>query len=90
LTSLDDLQKALQNLDEGMADGARASELARLLGVGLTTLQRWRRRFAVDGDGVDRRKSSHRHVGLPEKMRTRPRHQSAEIELTGGWPFMQG
>jgi len=25
-----------------MADGARASELARLLGVGLTTLQRWR------------------------------------------------
>jgi putative transposase len=42
----------LQILDEGMADGARASELARLLGVGLTTLQRWRRQFARDGDGV--------------------------------------
>ena len=45
-----------------MADGARASELARLMGVGLTTLQRWRRQFARDGDGVDCRKGSYRHV----------------------------
>jgi putative transposase len=42
-----------------MTDGARASELARLLGVGLTTLQRWRRQFAGDGDGVDCRKGSY-------------------------------
>jgi transposase len=45
-----------------VADGARASELALLLCVGLTTLQRWRRQFAGDGDGIDRRKGSHRHV----------------------------
>jgi transposase len=45
-----------------MADGARAHELAVLLGVGLTTLQRWRRQFAGDGGGVDRRKGSQRNV----------------------------
>jgi putative transposase len=28
--------------------------MALLLGVGLSTLQRWRRQFAADGDGVDR------------------------------------
>jgi hypothetical protein len=56
-----------------MADGARASELARLLGVGLTTLQRWRRQFAGAGDGVDCRKGSHRHVAhrLSEEERQR-------------------
>jgi len=32
------------------------------MGVGLTTLQRWRRQFAGDKDGVDRRKGSSRHV----------------------------
>ena len=37
-----------------MAAGARAREVAALLGVGLTTLQRWRRQFAGDGDGLDR------------------------------------
>jgi hypothetical protein len=62
LTSPDDRRKALDILDEGMANGARARELALLLGVGLTTLQRWRRQFVGDGDGVDRRKGSHRHV----------------------------
>ena len=56
-----------------MADGARASELARLLGVGLTTLQRWRRQFAGDGNGLDDRKGSHRHVAhrLSEEERQR-------------------
>ena len=56
-----------------MADGARASELARLLGVGVTTLQRWRRQFAGDGDGLDGRKGSHRHVAhrLREEERQR-------------------
>lgn len=30
--------------------------------MGLTTLQRWRSQLARDGDGIDRRKGSHRHV----------------------------
>jgi transposase len=60
-------------MDEGIAEGARASELAKLLGVGLTTLQRWRRQFAGDGDGLDRRKGSHRQVAhrLSEEERQR-------------------
>ena len=58
----DDRQKALQILDEVMADGACTSELAQLLGVGLTTLQRWRRQSDCGCDGVDRRKGSYRHV----------------------------
>ena len=62
MTSPDDRRKALEIIDEGMANGARAREPALLLGVGLTTLQRWRRQFAGDADGVDRRKGSHRHV----------------------------
>jgi putative transposase len=45
-----------------MANGPRARELALLLGVGLSTLQRWSRQFAGDGAGVDRRKGSHRRV----------------------------
>lgn len=53
---------ALQILDEGMADGASGNELAQLLGVGLTTLQRWRRQFAGDGYGLDRRKGSRHHL----------------------------
>jgi len=43
----------LHILAEGIAAGARASELAKLMGVGLTTLQRWRREFKADGNGVD-------------------------------------
>ncbi|WP_255441043.1 helix-turn-helix domain-containing protein [Synechococcus sp. HK01-R] len=56
-----------------MAHGARARELALLLGVVLTTLQRWRRQFVVDGDGVDRRKGSRLHVAhrLSEEERQR-------------------
>ena len=42
MTSPDDRRKALEILEEGMANGARARELALLLGVGLTTLQRFR------------------------------------------------
>ena len=45
-----------------MAAGARARVVAALLGVGLTTLQRWRRQFAGDGDGLDGRKGSYRLV----------------------------
>ena len=36
MTSPDDRRKALEILDEGIANGARAHELALLLGVGLT------------------------------------------------------
>lgn len=38
--------------------------VALLQGVGLTTLQRWRRQFAGDGDVLDRRKGSQRFVAL--------------------------
>jgi len=60
-------------MDEGITAGARARQLALLLGVGLTTLQRWRRQFAGDGGGVDRRKGSSRHVAhrLSEEERQR-------------------
>ena len=60
-------------LDAAVATGARARKVAHLLGVGLTTLQRWRRQFAGDGDGLDRRKSSHRLVShrLSEEERQR-------------------
>ena len=62
MTAPEDRRKALEILDEGVAAGARACMVADLLGVGLTTLQRWRRQFAGDGDGLDRRKGSHRLV----------------------------
>ena len=73
MTSPDDRRKALEILDEGVANGARARELALLLGVGLSTLQRWRRQFAGDGNGVDRRKDSCWHVAyrLSEEERQR-------------------
>ena len=60
-------------MDEGIAAGARARQLALLLGIGLTTLQRWRRQFAGAGDVVDRRKGSSRHVPhrLSEEERQR-------------------
>ncbi len=60
-------------MDEGIAAGARARQLALLLGIGLTTLQRWRRQFAGVGDVVDRRKGSHRYVAhrLSEEERQR-------------------
>lgn len=62
MTVPDDRRKALEILDAGMAAGARAGKLAELLGVGLATLQRWRRQFAGDGDGLDGRKGSPRLV----------------------------
>jgi transposase InsO family protein len=73
LTSPEDRHKALEILDAGMSAGARACKLAELLGVGLTTLQRWRRQFTGDGDGLDRRKGSHRLVShrLTEEERQR-------------------
>ena len=57
-----DRRKALEILDGAVCAGARAREVAVLLGVGLTTLQRWRRQFAGGGDGTDHRKGTHRNV----------------------------
>jgi putative transposase len=73
LTTPEDRQRALEILEAGLAAGARAQTLAALLGVGLSTLQRWRRQFAGDGDGVDRRKGSHRVIShrLTEEERQR-------------------
>lgn len=67
-----------------MAAGARAAAVARLLGVGLTTLQHWRRQFAADVGGVDRRKGSYRHVSqrLSEQERQRILHTCNEPEFT--------
>jgi transposase InsO family protein len=62
LTSPFDCQKALQILAEGIAAGARASALAKLTGVGLITLQRWRRQLAGNNDGIDLHKASSRRV----------------------------
>jgi len=62
LTAAEDRRKAIEILDAAVAAGARAREVAALLGVGLTTLQRWRRQFAGDGDGLDGRKGSPRLV----------------------------
>jgi putative transposase len=59
LTAAEDRRKAIEILDAAVAAGARACEVAALLGVGLTTLQRWLRQFAGAGDGVDRRNGSH-------------------------------
>ena len=73
MTAPEDRRKALEILAEAVAAGARAREVAALLGVGLTTLQRWRRQFAGDGNGVDRRKGSPRNVShrLTEEERQR-------------------
>ena len=73
MTSPEDRQKALEILEAGLAAGARAQTLAAFLGMALSTLQRWRRQFAGDGDGVDRRKGSHRVIShrLTEEERQR-------------------
>ena len=56
----------MQILAEGIAAGAGASELAKFMGVGLTTLQHWRHEFKADGNGVDRRKGAADLVVLDE------------------------
>ena len=64
MTAPENRLKALGILDSAVAAGARARGLADLLGVGLITLQRWRRQFADDGDGLNGRKGSPRQVYL--------------------------
>ena len=62
MTAPADRRKALEISDAAVAAGARAPAVADLLEMGLATLQRWRRQFAGIGDGLDRRKDSHRLV----------------------------
>jgi len=73
LTTSADRRKALEILEAALAAGARAAAVARLLGVRLTTLQRWRRQFAADDGAVDRREGSYRHLAhrLSEQERQR-------------------
>jgi len=73
LTAAANRRKALEILDVAVCAGARARKVAALLGVGLTTLQRWRRQFAGGGDGTDHRKGSLRNVShrLTEEERQR-------------------
>jgi len=75
----------MEILDEAVTPGARAREVAALLGVGLTTLQRWRRQFAGYGDGLDGRKGSHRLVShrLTEEERQRILLTCKEPEFAG-------
>ena len=72
MTSPADRWRALEILDRAVAAGATAERVADRMGIALRTLQRWRRQFAGDGDGVDRRKGSHRLVShrLTEEERT--------------------
>lgn len=61
-TAAEDRRMTIEILDAAVQAGPLSCEMAALLGVGPTTLQRWRRQFAGAGDGVDRRNSSHRLV----------------------------
>jgi putative transposase len=62
-----------RDLRQGHRQWCPRRELAWLLGVRLSTLQRWRRQFPAEADGVDRRKGSHRNVAyrLSEEERKR-------------------
>jgi hypothetical protein len=70
-------------MDQGIAAGARSRQLALLLSIGLTTLQRGQRQVAGDGGGVDCRKGSNLHVSHRLSKEERPPHpahlQLAEI-----------
>ena len=73
LTSAAHRQKAIELISEANAAGAGLVSACREIGICLRTLKRWRRQFAGDGDGVDRRHGSHRLVShrLSEEERQR-------------------
>jgi len=73
LTAPTDRRKAMGILDPAVAALAPAHKVAKLLGAGPITLQRWRRQSAADGDGLDPRKGFLRHVShcLNEEDRQR-------------------
>ena len=83
-----DRRRALEILDGAVCAGARAREVAALLGVRLTTLQRWRRQFADDGDSVVQSKGSCHHVAqhLREQERQRILLTTNEPEFTAAPP----
>ena len=64
---------AIELIVEANAAGARLVRACCELGISLRTLKRWRRAFASDGDGEDRRKGSPRLVShrLSEEERQR-------------------
>jgi len=63
----------LEILDGAVAAGATAVRVAERMAISLRTLQRWRRQFAGDGDGGDRRKGSKRHV--PHRLSEQERQE---------------
>jgi len=73
LTSAAHRQKAIELISEANAAGAGLVSACGEIGICLRTLKRWRRQFAGDGDGVDRRHGSHRLVShrLSEEERQR-------------------
>jgi len=64
---------AIELIAEANAAGARLANACAEIGLSLRTLKRWRKTFAGDGDGEDRRKGSDRLVGhrLSEEERQR-------------------
>ena len=73
MIGLEDRQSLSQDIGAAHAAGARLHLACEIAGINLRTLQRWRRQFAGDGDGVDRRHGSHRLVShrLSEEERQR-------------------
>lgn len=55
-------RKAIKLIGEANAAGARLVSACAEIGISLRTLKRWRKAFGGDGEGVDGRKGSHRHV----------------------------
>ncbi|WP_254934928.1 IS3 family transposase [Cyanobium sp. WAJ14-Wanaka] len=62
LTNAAHRQKAIELITEANATGARLLRACCEIGISLRTLKRWRKAFAGDGDGEDRRKGSLRLV----------------------------
>jgi putative transposase len=77
MTSPDDLWTALQILDESKADSNLAF-YALLSDMSATTLKRWRRQFSDDGNGIDFRKRSRRHI---THHLSKEKHQSNQLNL---------
>lgn len=72
-TAPDDRRKALVILDEAVAAAAQVREVAVLLVEGFTTVQRRRRHFAGDCDGLDRLNGGPRRVSHRITDDERPR-----------------
>ena len=62
LIAPDDRRRAVDQLEMGTAAGASASGIARILGVSLRTLRRWREAIRCSGSSIDGRKGAPRRV----------------------------